>query len=257
VSAQCRAAAEFFAATPVVCFRFLQSCFANVPSAFCTVASPVSSLIAIVVMWAVVAIVLFLSTPHKAPTPIPVWRSCQIGRLECLEAAFFDQCYELIAIFVIAFCLFLWILGPKTKHGNLWHMRQAPDAVFQMRQVVGEDQRKKHVAHVLFSPSFAQERPILLASLSRSEGSLALQSQKSERPIVDASISRSTGSLVQQGQKLARSHSPTSNLRRVLQGQKLALSHFPESRIRRQEQATIYSSGTHFYKHVIANQSVK
>jgi hypothetical protein len=125
-------------------------------------------------------------------------------------------------------------------------MRQAPDAVFQMQQVVGEDQRKKHVAHVLFSPSFAQERPILLASLSRSEG-----------PIIDASVSRSTGSLVQQGQKLARSHSPTSNLRRVLQGQKLALSHFPECRIRRQEQATIYSSGTHFYRHVIAHQSVK
>jgi len=213
--------------------------------------------VTIAVIGAVVAIFLFLSTSPKAPTPIPVWRSCQIGRLECLKAAFFDQCYELIAIFVIAFCLFLWILGPKTKHGNMWRLRQAPDAVFQMQQVVGVDQRKKHVENVLFSPSFAQERPILLASLSRSEGSLALHSQKSERPILDASLSRSTGSLVQQGQKLARSYSPTSNLRGVLQGQKLALSHFPESRIRRQEQATIYSSGTHFYRHVIAHQSVK
>jgi hypothetical protein len=149
-----------------------------------------------------------------------------------------------------------------------------------MRQVVGEHGRKKNVAHVL-SPSFALalERPImgggLLTSFSRSEGCLALQSQKSARHIVKAPFSRSLGSLVQQCQEPARSHSRTSNLRGVLQGKKLALSRspermLPESRMRsreqehslspggklkRQEPATVYSSGTHFYKHVIAHQS--
>jgi hypothetical protein len=164
----------------------------------------------------------------------------------------------------------------------LWHGRQAPDAVCQMRQVVGEEGRKKHVAHVL-SPSFALalERPImgrgLLTSFSRSEGSLALQSQRSASPIVTASFSCSLGSLLQQGQKPARSHSRTSHtLRSVPQGKKLALSHSPKrmltesriigrepahsqspkGRLKRQEPATVYSSGTHFYKHVIAQQSV-
>jgi hypothetical protein len=147
-------------------------------------------------------------------------------------------------------------------------MRQEPDAVCQMRRVVGEEGKKKHVAHVGGG---------LLTSLSRSEGSLALQSQKSARPIVKASFSRSTGSLVQQCQEPARSHSRTSNLRGVLQGKKLALSHSPErmipesrirrpepshsqsplGRLRRPEPTTVYSSGTHFYKHVIAHQSVK
>ena len=239
---------------------------------------------AIAVMGTVVAIFLFLSTSRKAPTVMPVWRSCQFGGLECLEAVFFDQRCELIAIFVIAFCLFLWILRPKAQRSmELSRVRHAPDAVCKMRQVVGEDGRKKHVAHVL-SPSFALalERPImgggLLTSFSRSEGSLVLQSQKSASPIVKASFSRSLGSLLQQGQKPARPHSRTSrNLRGDLQGKKLALSHspermLPESRMRsrepahsrspdgklkRQEPATVYSSGTHFYKHVIAHQSVK
>jgi hypothetical protein len=240
---------------------------------------------AIAVMWIAVAIFLFLSTSRKAPTTMPVWRSCQIVNLECLEAVFFDQRCELIVIFVIAFCLFLWILRPKAQRSmELWHGRQAPDAVCQMREVVGEQRRKKHVAHVL-SPSFALplERPImgggLLTSFSRSEGSLALQSQKSASPIVKAPFSRSLGSLLQQGQKPAHSHSRASrNLRGVLQGKKLALSHSPErmlpvpesrmrsrepahsqspERLKRKEPATIYSSGTHFYKHVIAHQSVK
>jgi hypothetical protein len=223
----------------------------------------------IVVMWTVVAVFLFLSTLCKAPTTIPVWRSCKIGSLQCLEAVFFDQRYELIAIFVITFCLFLWILGPKTQRSmEQSHMRQEPDAVSQMRRVVGEEGKQKHVAHVGGG---------LLTSLSRSEGSLAVQSQKSARPIVKASFSRSTGSLVQQCQEPARSHSRISNLRGVLQAKKLALSHSPErmipesrsrrpepshsqspeGRLRRQEPATAYSSGTHFYKYVIAHQSVK
>jgi hypothetical protein len=216
----------------------------------------------IAVMWTAVTISLFISTSRKAPTTMPVWRSCQIGRLECLEAVFFDQRYELITTFVVAFCLFLWILRPKPQRSmELWHGRQAPDAVCQMREVVGEQRRKKHVAHVL-SPSFALplERPImgggLLTSFSRSEGCLALQSQKSARHIVKAPFSRSLGSLVQQCQEPARSHSrTTSTLRGVLQGKMLALSHSPEGRPRRQVQATVYSSGTHFYKNVIAQQS--
>jgi hypothetical protein len=236
------------------------------------------------VMWTAVAIFLFLCTSRKAPTTMPVWRSCQIGGLECLEAVFFDQRYELMVIFVIALCLFLWILRPKARRSmELWHGRQAPDAICQKQQVVREDGRKKHVAHVL-SPSFALalERPImgggLHTSFSRSEGSLALPSQKSASPIVKVSFSRSLGSLLQQGQKPACFHSRTSrNLRGVLQGQKLALSHSPErmlsesriirrepahsqspdGKLKRQEPATVYSSGTHFYTHVIAHQSVK
>ena len=221
---------------------------------------------AIVVMCtAAAAIFLFPSSLYQTPTTIPVWRSCHIGRLEtleCLEAVFFDTLYELIAIFVIAFCLFLWILDPKTQSSmKQWYMRQAPDAVSQMRQVVGEKGCKKHVAHVL-RPSFflSLERPItgggLFTFFSRSEGSLPLQSHKSARPIVKASFSRSTGSLVQQCQEPVHSHSrTTSNLRGVLQGKMLVLSHSPEGRPRRQVQATVYSSGTHFYKNVIAQQS--
>jgi hypothetical protein len=239
--------------------------------------------VAIAVMWTAVAIFLFLSPSRKAPTTIPVWRSCKIGGLDCLEAVFFDQRYELIAIFVIAFCLFLWILHPKAQRSmELWRVRQAPDAVCKMRQVVVEDGRKKHVANVL-SPSFALalERPIkgggLHTSFSRSQCSLALQSQKSARRIVKAYFSRSLGSLVQQCQEPARSHSRTSNHRGVLQEKKRALSRSPETmlpesrmrsrepahsrspdgKLKRQEPATVYSSGTHFYKHVIAHQSVK
>jgi hypothetical protein len=90
------------------------------------------------------AVTIFIFCSASATTPIPVWRSCQIGGLECLEAVFFDQRYELIAIFVIAFCLFLWIIHPKAQRSmELWHGRQAPDAVCQMRQVVGEEGRKK------------------------------------------------------------------------------------------------------------------
>jgi hypothetical protein len=70
-------------------------------------------------MCAAVAIFIFLNTSAKEP--IPVWRSCQIGKLQCLLAVLFDQCSELLAIFFSTFCLFLCILWMR----NVKPMRQS------------------------------------------------------------------------------------------------------------------------------------
>jgi hypothetical protein len=75
------------------CFVHLHRCF---------------DVLAITAMWAAVALFIFVNTSAKEP--IPVWQSCKIGRLQCLLAVLFDQCSQLIAIFLSTFCLFLCIL---------------------------------------------------------------------------------------------------------------------------------------------------
>ncbi len=204
----------------------------------------------VAILWSAVAISILQDASVKAPAP--VWRVCQIGKLNCIFAVFFEYYLELITIFVVSFSLFLWALRPQpqnekcmqhvaytgnvfrpvlfpgafnsiliadsqmkqepkfSQNGNVWHMKQAPNAVYQSRH--------KH----LFSHSEpdAPQRPRLTlpASLSRSEGCLAA--------------------------KPTHCHSPAANLSSVHHTGKHAVACF-------------HLSGTHFYKNVSAHQAVK
>ena len=82
------------------CFDTFYSCF---------------DVIAIVaILWSAVAISILQDASTKAPAP--VWRLCQIGKLNCLLSVLFDYYFELITIFVVSFSLLLWALRPQPQN---------------------------------------------------------------------------------------------------------------------------------------------